>query len=193
MLIMTIKMHTILITNSRNNFGKELIMRLKGRHNLIVSGNTKSNTYSIVTENVDHINSNLLQDSFSTSNNLIQDVIFEANTIVDHGNKKYKGINICVDCSNNKLNTFSLSGLILHQIVANNCFSATDQSCKLLYNNNTMLTDYFNNQVPKKSKAYNCNGSVDEAVAIIDSTFKFSTGMDVPYFEFDQNLITSRL
>jgi len=190
---MLIKMQTILITNSRTAFGKQLIKSLKVRHNLIVTGNIKSDTYSILSDNIDHINSNLLQDTFCYNNYLMQEAITQATKIVDHGNQKYNGINICVDCSNSKLNEFNLSALILHQAIANNCITETGKNCKLLYNNNRILPMYFNNQFPEKVSSYNCEGDVDTAIAIIEDNFKFSTGMDVPYFDFDQNLITSRL
>jgi len=186
-------MQTILITNSRNAFGKQLIECLKGRHNLIVTGNIKSNTYSIIYDNIDYINSNLLQDKFCYNNYLMEEAITHASKIVDHGNEKYNGINICVDCGVSNLNEFNLAALILHQSISNNCITETNKNCKLLYNNNRILPMYFNNQFPEKARSYNCEGDLYAAIAIIEDNFKFSSSMDVPYFDCDQNLITSRL
>jgi hypothetical protein len=173
-------MNTILVTNVKNHFGEQIVKLLSPKHNLIVV--TPYNKYSVLDSNVEYYNNSLMQDKHCNNNSLIKQIVRLSDEIVNHGNINYNGIDICIDCSaeDHKL---KMNALILHQEIAHNCVKK-NIDCKILYNYNTVLPEYFNtNFAGKKIKAYNCDADIQTALDIIDNKYKFSTGTHTPFFD----------
>jgi hypothetical protein len=171
-------MKTILMTNCDNIFGTTLIKNLIGKHNILRLVSHKS-----VLDRTNKIE--YIPYTYSDAENLqISNNVTEINTIVNHANNTYGGINVCVDCKHGKVNDLDMQTLLLHYSVIQ---SGIDD-CKIIYNHNKVQPNHINEVYPSnKASGYNCDGNVQTAIDIIEDTYKFSTNTGTPYFDLDSN------
>lgn len=191
-------MKTILLTNSDNIFGNMLIEKIMGNYNIlrllskkkILENTNKINSipYSYYTNTIECLPFSYTKiDKKNVINN-----ITEINKIINYANTTYGGIDVCIDCKETTLNEINLELLIIHHLIIQNNHNNINK-CKIIYNNNQVHPFHINQIYPLSAKAYNSNNSVQSVIDIIGGIYKFSTNSDTPYFDSDDNEISSKL
>ena len=175
-------MSKILITNSNNTFGKNLINKLlEIKDNKLIVAMSNCDKY-IRDTNIEYIDSKIQK---STDNMVLLKNIREMENIVKYTNEKYNGIDICIDCAE-KSEDLNILEVLLAQSIANNITKNKITSCIKFISNNSITIDYLNkNFKTGKIEAFNSGKNVENTIDIINGQWKFSTKTKTPYFDFD--------
>ena len=175
-------MSKILITNSNNTFGKNLINKLlEIKSNKLIVAISNCDKY-VKDTNIEYI---VNKFNKTTDNMVLLQNIREMENIIKYTNEKYNGIDICIDCTE-KSEDLNITEVLLAQSIANNISKNKILSSIKIISNNSITIDYLNkNFKASKIEAFNCDTNVENTIDIINGQWKFSTKTKIPYFDFD--------
>jgi hypothetical protein len=170
-------MTTILLTNCKNKFGKTLIDKLTNKHNIIFVGAKNSIENNL--NKIDYIDYNKFDPTYDKITLL--DIIDQTNSIIDHANYKYGGIDICIDCSSHKHN-INFPVLLMHQNVINNCIKL-EKNCKILYKDNEILCRHINDSYSSFVKSFTCENNIQLVLDIVNNEPNAGSKFDFDSYE----------